>query len=300
MNKNAKPSKKTVDIQHSSKIQTFSESNKDIEMLKHKIEKAQIMLNTIEKRKESHELNDSEFNRYMSLKDDIAIYNKQINEIENSNDELDYLVNTGSILFKYYDIVDNGTSNDDMAITSSVKQNSILKFFVNTSSTEIDIENDMEDRATLSEQYMAYINDNYTKINVEEKDKCSCCESTDRSVMTNDGLIYCNSCNTVEYIIVDHDRPSYKDPPREISYFAYKRRRISSMRLKVMFSWLVLAVKALATHPFAGKLLEPLLLMFMRKYRYVVKKRGLSNQQVRKALIVFQLQRPHRCGGTCS
>lgn len=185
------------------------------------------MLNTIEKRKESHELNDSEFNRYMSLKDDIAIYNKQINEIENSNDELDYLVNTGSILFKYYDIVDNGTSNDDMAITSSVKQNSILKFFVNTSPTENDIENDMEDRATLSEQYMAYINDNYTKINVEEKDKCSCCESTDRSVMTNDGLIYCNSCNTVEYIIVDHDRPSYKDPPREISYF-HKRTELKS------------------------------------------------------------------------
>jgi len=181
------------------------------------------MLSTIEKRKESHELNDSEFNRYMSLKDDISKYNKRIAEIENSNDELEYLVNTGSILFKYYDIVDNGTSNDDMAITTGVKENSILKFFVNTTPKENDVENDMEDRATLSEQYMAYIDNNYTKVNLEEKDRCSCCESTDRSVMTNDGLIYCNSCNTVEYIIVDHDRPSYKDPPREISYFAYKR-----------------------------------------------------------------------------
>jgi len=29
--------------------------------------------------------------------------------------------------------------------------------------------------------------------------------------------------NTVEYILVDHDKPSYKDPPKELAYFAYKR-----------------------------------------------------------------------------
>ena len=27
----------------------------------------------------------------------------------------------------------------------------------------------------------------------------------------------------VDYIVIDSDKPSYKDPPKEISYFAYKR-----------------------------------------------------------------------------
>ena len=33
----------------------------------------------------------------------------------------------------------------------------------------------------------------------------------------------CQKCGEQENIIVDSDKPSYKDPPREISYFAYKR-----------------------------------------------------------------------------
>ena len=44
-----------------------------------------------------------------------------------------------------------------------------------------------------------------------------------RTLMLQDGYVFCPTCNTVEYILVDHDKPSYKDPPREIAYVAYKR-----------------------------------------------------------------------------
>ena len=33
----------------------------------------------------------------------------------------------------------------------------------------------------------------------------------------------CEKCGQVDYIVIDSDKPSYKDPPKEISYFAYKR-----------------------------------------------------------------------------
>lgn len=45
----------------------------------------------------------------------------------------------------------------------------------------------------------------------------------ERTVVLQDGCSFCNVCYTVEYIIVDHDRPSYKDPPKEVTFFAYKR-----------------------------------------------------------------------------
>lgn len=38
-----------------------------------------------------------------------------------------------------------------------------------------------------------------------------------------EGYLYCTTCYTMEYIIVDHDRPAFKDPPKDASYFAYKR-----------------------------------------------------------------------------
>lgn len=41
--------------------------------------------------------------------------------------------------------------------------------------------------------------------------------------MVNDGYTVCNKCQAIDYIIVDHEKPSYRDPPKEISFYAYKR-----------------------------------------------------------------------------
>jgi predicted nucleic acid-binding Zn-ribbon protein len=40
---------------------------------------------------------------------------------------------------------------------------------------------------------------------------------------SNEAMLYCNHCGNTEFILIDSDRPSYKDPPRESSYYAYKR-----------------------------------------------------------------------------
>jgi hypothetical protein len=52
---------------------------------------------------------------------------------------------------------------------------------------------------------------------------CQHCAARERTVMLQDGYVFCNACHTVEYILVDHEKPSYKDPPKEVTYFAYKR-----------------------------------------------------------------------------
>ena len=33
----------------------------------------------------------------------------------------------------------------------------------------------------------------------------------------------CKKCGDISYIVIDSDKPSYKDPPKEVCYFAYKR-----------------------------------------------------------------------------
>jgi len=42
-------------------------------------------------------------------------------------------------------------------------------------------------------------------------------------VLLHDGCAYCSECFTQEYILIDHEKPSYKHPPKEIIYYAYKR-----------------------------------------------------------------------------
>lgn len=55
------------------------------------------------------------------------------------------------------------------------------------------------------------------------QEACGHCGQRERTVLLQDGLVFCKACHTVEYIIVDHEKPSYKDPPKEVAYFAYKR-----------------------------------------------------------------------------
>ena len=37
------------------------------------------------------------------------------------------------------------------------------------------------------------------------------------------GCMICPKCGCEEKILVDYDTPSYKEPPRELTYFAYKK-----------------------------------------------------------------------------
>ena len=43
------------------------------------------------------------------------------------------------------------------------------------------------------------------------------------TVIFSEGIIICRECGIQKEILVHSDKPSYKDPPKEISYFAYKR-----------------------------------------------------------------------------
>ena len=53
--------------------------------------------------------------------------------------------------------------------------------------------------------------------------ECGYCGSNDRVLVPNEGFLHCLQCDTIEYVTLDSERPSYRDPPRELSYLCYKR-----------------------------------------------------------------------------
>jgi hypothetical protein len=187
-------------------------------------------------------LSESEFARYISLVDERKIMYAHVQKIANRSSEMQYMLDTADIIFKYYDILEKGNGSEPETVLSS---NSILKYFMqvetpshNTPTTAAAAvaaaENavvskvmmvDGEDRATLLERYLEKTDKNYFK-EVNNNDamlKCHICDRVDRVILPSDGLCYCPQCHSIETIIIDHEKPSYKDPPKEITYFAYKR-----------------------------------------------------------------------------
>ncbi len=51
---------------------------------------------------------------------------------------------------------------------------------------------------------------------------CPVCD-VEMTFYQNEATLGCPRCGHEEFILVDSEKPSYKDPPREITYFAYKK-----------------------------------------------------------------------------
>ena len=75
------------------------------------------------------------------------------------------------------------------------------------------------------DKYLSKTDHNYINNNIEDTDinECCYCKSLNKVYCVNDTLYYCKDCFTVEKVLTDNEKPSYKDPPKEISYFSYKR-----------------------------------------------------------------------------
>lgn len=219
--------KSTLDIQHHSKLEQFAEKQKSIELLNKELSFVKKEYEELIDKKKSSENNDTIMLNIIELKDKIISLQQKIHSHESSDDEIDYLINTGDVLFQYYDIIDKGNHQDESHILLDKEkvEKSILKYLIQPEAKKEDFDSlKSKDKASLLEKYMASTMPNYVKpARVENKDKCNFCNSSNMNIMLNDGLTFCNDCHAVEYIIVDHDKPSYKQPPPDVVYFSYKR-----------------------------------------------------------------------------
>ena len=74
------------------------------------------------------------------------------------------------------------------------------------------------------EEYLQKIDPNYvSKIKIDLNIfKCPNC-TIEMTVYHSDGIQICEKCGIQQNILIESDKPSFKDPPMEVCYFSYKR-----------------------------------------------------------------------------
>ena len=78
---------------------------------------------------------------------------------------------------------------------------------------------------TIYDKYMKMTDKNYINVNnddVDIFDMCKYCK-VEMLLNNNTGVLICPKCGLMENIIVDSDKPSFKEPPKEMTSFCYKR-----------------------------------------------------------------------------
>lgn len=253
---------KTLDVEHNSALNRMHINRAVLKDLKAEIAALNTSIDGLTQLRRSL-LTEEQNMALLNMFDSRDSLMKKSEEIEAKCDDVAYFMKTADVLFKYYEVVDNGNRSaqrcDAQPTSSSPSANSsksILNWFASAppsaaASSNVDAPCDIdtadirprpaatnvvntEDRATLLDKYLRCIEDDSAVTPSTSsgqpsgeshihQDMCHHCKSSDRTVLLQDGYVFCNKCYTVEYILVDHDRPSYKDPPRETTFFAYKR-----------------------------------------------------------------------------
>ena len=139
------------------------------------------------------------------LKLQIELLSKEIRNYDN-NEEIEYYLDTGSLLNDYYSKKEEEQINQEITVVD----------FMNKSK-----KGKKEDN--LINNYMRIVDDNIIRENyVCDLDNCPICLG--KLILKNvDSLLICEKCGYTDKIIINSEKVSYKDPPRESSYFAYKR-----------------------------------------------------------------------------
>tara|TARA_B100000575_G_scaffold294573_1_gene311641 strand:- start:2222 stop:3643 length:1422 start_codon:yes stop_codon:yes gene_type:complete len=108
--------------------------------------------------------------------------------------------------------------NDINKNDSTNNVNSLLNMTTN-------VKKNIPNKDNLYKNYMKLIDEDFyveSKTDDDELDKCKFC-SVGLLLNQNSGILICPSCGITENIIINSDKPSYKDPPKEQTSFCYKR-----------------------------------------------------------------------------
>ena len=207
----------TIDAKHKAIVKEFNESKKQLPSLKKELKKVKNSYDILNK-KNLRDFSDEEFIKKDELEDKIEELEKKIDNLENSVEEKDYYLNTSALLFDYYD---NSLSNKVLEEKGKKhKSNKTVMDWLNKNQAQTE-----NVRRKVCDNYLALTDPNFVKSFDKNETQSSICEKCGIEKMTHlsEGCMICTKCGEISYIVIDSDKPSYKDPPQEISYFAYKR-----------------------------------------------------------------------------
>jgi hypothetical protein len=146
----------------------------------------------------------------LEIKDTLKEISKKIKKIKKEKNE--YLLNNSKYIFEYFE-----RKKD---ISEGVSKVTVLNSFFNKESKEKtkemtrDVEKYLEN---IDKSEFMCINNYITDIDV-----CSKC-SGEMIPIEYEGIKVCNKCGLQNTFLVEHEKPSYKDPPTEVCFYAYKR-----------------------------------------------------------------------------
>lgn len=177
---------------------------------------------------EIHQLNNRLNHEQVSIEDKLEIHDK-INQLKEHIKELkykkkNYYLENSKYIFEYFENKKNISTGIQNQNNKSNKTKMLNNFFKIKENEEKETENNVKNN-NIVQKYLSNVDDTFLDINsfICQTDICNYCHKGELIPIEDEGILICNECfHNVPYLI-ENEKPSYKEPPKEVCFYAYKR-----------------------------------------------------------------------------
>jgi len=198
----------TLDSKHNEFIQNFeNDENEKIPLLK------------IEKTKLYERLNNDvlTLEEKLNMQDKISEINQEIKNARLKKKQ--YYLNNSKHIFDYFE----GKKNiSNLEIQSNSCKNSKVDSFFKISNYNGPATNTSNN---IVKEYLSNIDENFIDVNsfIKSSGVCQYCHTGEMIPLEDEGVLICNKCSRNIPYLIENEKPSYKEPPKEVCFYAYKR-----------------------------------------------------------------------------
>ena len=149
----------------------------------------------------------------LDIIDNIKELKKNIKELKLY--KKNYYLNNSELVHNYFD---NKKKISDGELVNKKSLNSFFNIKIEDDDNICNLNKDID-------KYFNNINNNNFNFNdyCYESDICKECKKGELIPVDSDGIVVCSNCSKSFKFLVENDKPCYKEPPKEVCFYAYKR-----------------------------------------------------------------------------
>jgi hypothetical protein len=163
----------------------------------------------------------------MEIKDRIKDINETIKQLKNK--KKNYFLNNSKYIFEYFENKKNINNIDNETNKSTTSKNQLLFNIFKVKQKECDNDKDKDNtenkNKNIVQKYLSNIDESFIDMNsyIRETDICQNCFKGEMIPLDDEGILICNICAVNIPYLIENEKPSYKEPPKEVCFYAYKK-----------------------------------------------------------------------------
>ena len=154
----------------------------------------------------------------LEYKDRMQDINNNIKNIRMKKNE--YFLDNSKYIFEYFENKKNIVNVDTKPIsTKNQLVDSFFKIKNENTSTPENLNKNIVSR------YLCNIDESFLDVNsfIRPTDICQYCFKGELIPLDDEGILICNACSANVPYLIENEKPSYKEPPKEVCFYAYKK-----------------------------------------------------------------------------